>query len=87
MQKIIYASLLSSTPEYQLGDRIPEILRAIALHNPDYTVFFNNLTRWANKDIYNGDLTGLPSNVRIEHNMDFLECLEILRVSDYVLIS
>lgn len=81
---IIFCSLNTTTSYYKISN-IREILKRVAVLNPKYEIFFNNITNWNDTSINNGDLTGLPSNVTIGDNLTFIDCLDILKNSCYCL--
>ena len=83
-EDVIYCSLNSSTPEYQLTGRVKNIISQIAIKNPTKRVYFNNLTVWNGTKIDNGDFSDLPENVVYFENQDFCESLEWLKKAEYV---
>lgn len=81
-ENIIYCALNTSTPEYKYP-HVFNLVYGLAGDLPNYQIYFNNITKWAGKDINNGNFEKLPKNVLYFENQDFNESLEYLKKSCY----
>jgi hypothetical protein len=77
-EKIIYCGLTTSTNGY-MYENIPILLKGLAEHLPDYTIYFPKVKSW-DKDInYIGAFDiQFPSNVYIHENPSFEDSLDYL---------
>lgn len=82
-EKIIYCGLSTSTSGY-MYENIPILLKGLAEHLPDYTIYFPKVKSW-DKDInYVGSFDiEFPSNVYIHENPTFESSLDYLVKSSY----
>jgi hypothetical protein len=82
-EKIIYCGLTTSTNGY-MYENIPILLKGLAEHLPDYTIYFPKVKSW-DKDInYIGAFDiQFPSNVYIHENPSFEDSLDYLTKSCY----
>ena len=82
-ENIIYCGLLTTTRGY-MYQNIPLLLRSLAEHLPNYTIYFPKIKAW-DKDLdYIGDFNiNFPSNVWIDDNPEFQNSLDILTKSKY----
>ena len=82
-EKIIYYGLTTSTNGY-MYENIPILLKGLAEHLPDYTIYFPKVKSW-DKDInYIGAFDiQFPSNVYIHENPSFEDSLDYLTKSCY----
>jgi hypothetical protein len=82
-ENIIYCGLLTTTRGYMYHN-IPLLLRSLAEHLPNYTIYFPKIKAW-DKDLdYIGDFNiNFPSNVWIDDNPQFEKSLDILTKSKY----
>ena len=83
-KNVICVGLISSTPEY-IYNFIPTIIKFLAQELPNYLIYFNNVTKWANKELNNGDFNNLSLNVFYFENQDFIDSLKWLSRSCYCL--
>ncbi len=84
--KKIYCAVNSTTQGYQPSN-ISAILRLVSQQNPDYEIIFPNITKWANIQLDYGDLSNLPSNIRLIENPDICSCIDLVRQSDLVICT
>jgi hypothetical protein len=82
-EKIIYCGLTTSTDGYMYKN-IPILLKSLAEHLPDYTIYFPKVKSW-DKDInYIGAFDiQFPPNVYIHDNPNFEDSLDYLTKSCY----
>ena len=82
-QNIIYCGLLTTTKGY-MYQNIPMLLRSLAEHLPNYTIYFPKIKTW-DKDLdYIGNFNiNFPSNVWIDNNPEFEKSLDVLTKSKY----
>jgi hypothetical protein len=82
-ENIIYCGLLTTTKGY-MYQNIPLLLRSLAEHLPNYTIYFPKIKAW-DKDLdYTGDFNiNFPSNVWIDNNPIFEKSLDVLTKSKY----
>ena len=82
-ENIIYCGLLTTTKGYMYHN-IPLLLRSLAEHLPNYTIYFPKIKSW-DKDLdYTGDFKAeFPSNVWIDDNPQFEKSLDVLTKSKY----
>lgn len=82
-ENIIYCGLLTTTKGYMYKN-IPLLLRSLAEHLPNYTIYFPKIKAW-DKDLdYTGDFNiNFPSNVWIDDNPIFEKSLDVLTKSKY----
>lgn len=82
-EKIIYCGLCSPQKDH-IYKNIPSLLRALAEHLPDYTIYFPYIKKW-NRDITDlGDFNiDFPSNVFIHNEPEFKDSLDYLVKSSY----
>jgi len=82
-ENIIYCGLLTTTKGY-MYQNIPLLLRSLAEHLPNYTIYFPKIKAW-DKDLdYTGDFNiNFPSNVWIDDNPIFEKSLDVLTKSKY----
>jgi hypothetical protein len=86
IEKIVYCALATSTPNYEYP-YIRYFLKDLSDRLPDYKIYFPYVSNWSGKSLNFGDLTGLPKNVWVHENPDFLESIEILKKSCYCVCS
>jgi ADP-heptose:LPS heptosyltransferase len=79
---IIYCALATSTSNYDYP-YLRQLLIDLAKTLPSHTIYFPNITKWGDKELSFGDLTNLPTNVWVDGNPDFLDSLQVLKISNY----
>jgi len=81
-EKIIYCGLTTTTQGYTYKN-IPILLRSLAEHLPNYTIYFPKIKKW-DKDInYDNFDIDFPKNVFIHDDPSFEESLDWLIKSEY----
>ena len=80
---IIYCGLTTTTPGY-MYENIPILLRSLAEHLPNYTIYFPKIKNWDKELSYISDFNiTYPSNVLIDEDPIFENSLDILSKSCY----
>jgi hypothetical protein len=82
VENIIYCALATSTPNYEYP-YLRYLLKDIADRLPEFIVYFPYVSSWSGKRLDFGDLKGLPGNVWVDENPDFLESIELMKKSRY----
>jgi len=82
-ENIIYCGLSTTTKGYMYHN-IPLLLRSLAEHIPNYTIYFPKIKTWDKELDYTGNFSvELPSNVWIDDNPQFEKSLDVLTKSKY----
>ncbi len=81
-EKIIYCGLTTTTKGYTY-ENIPILLRSLAEHLPDYTIYFPKVKRWDKEINYDNFNISFPKNVFIHDDPTFEESLDWLVKSEY----
>ena len=80
--KIIYCGLTTTTKGYTY-ENIPILLRSLAEHLPDYTIYFPKVKRWDKEINYDNFNISFPKNVYIDEDPVFEKSLDWLTKSQY----
>lgn len=80
--KIIYCGLTTTTQGYTY-ENIPTLLRSLAEHLPNYTIYFPKVKKWDRGITYNNFDINFPKNVFIHEDPMFEESLDWLVKSEY----